>query len=65
MKVFWCGLVTGFVLAGVLFGFTAGVVHHRNRVREVAKNVIEQVERQREIDGLRENYSNLDSVEFL
>jgi hypothetical protein len=60
MKNFWIGVIAGFMLAAIIFGLVAGLVYFRNRDKEL----IEYVERQIEIEALREDVINRDPVEF-
>jgi hypothetical protein len=55
------GLIAGFVIAAIIFGFVVGVIYSRSRDREI----VEYAERQMEIEVLREDYIVRDSVEFL
>ena len=55
------GVITGFVIAAIIFGAITGLVYFHNRDRRV----IEYAEKQIEIEALREDYSNRDPVEFL
>ena len=61
MKVFWFGFLAGVVLMVILFSVFSGVRYFRNKDKEL----MEYVERQMEIEVLREDYSNRDPVEFL
>jgi hypothetical protein len=55
------GVVCGFIVALVIFGFTAWVLYSRSKDR----GLIEYAERQIEIEALREDVINRDPVEFL
>jgi hypothetical protein len=56
------GLVIGFCAGIIVAGLAAGLVtRHKNKQREI----IEYVEKQQEIETLREDYSNRDPDEFL
>ena len=55
------GIIAGFIVSAVLFGIAAGVMVHRQRVKEIA----EYAERQQLIELLREDYVNRDPLEFL
>ena len=61
LKVFWFGFLAGVLVVGIIFGFFVGFWYSCNRDREI----IEYVERQNEIEVLREDYSNRDPIEFL
>jgi len=58
---FAMGIIVGFLAAAVIFCIIAGYAYSRNKDREI----IEYVERQIEIETLREDYSSRDAVEFL
>ena len=58
---FAIGVIAGFFTAAIIFGVVAVTVHLRNRDKEK----IEYVERQIEVEALREDYGNRDPVEFL
>ena len=60
MSKFTKGFIAGFVIAAILFGIVVGVIYICNRNREI----FEYAERQIEIESLREDYINRDSVEF-
>jgi hypothetical protein len=55
------GFITGFIFASVIFGFVFALMYVSNKNKEMIKNV----ERQIEIQELREDYLNRDTVEFL
>ena len=55
------GVIAGFVLAAIIFGFVS-VLMYRNKKD---KELIEYAERQIEIQEMREDYLNRDFVEFL
>jgi hypothetical protein len=55
------GFIVGFLLSAIIFGFVAGYMAHRVKVKEV----IDYAERQIEIQELREDYINRDPAEFL
>ena len=61
LKTLWIGFIAGFATAAILSGVVAAMVHSRNRDKEK----IEYVEKQIEIEVLREDYGNRDPVEFL
>jgi hypothetical protein len=61
MKGFWCGVLAGVLVAGIIFGSVAVVSHLRKKDREK----IEYVELQQEIDVLREDIINRPADEFL
>jgi len=61
LKIFGKGFISGFLIAGVLFGVIAGVSYFRNRDKEIVK----YVELQQVIEEMREDYVNRDPVEFL
>jgi hypothetical protein len=58
---FGIGFIAGFIFAAIIFGIVAGVLHTRNKNREL----IEYVELQQEIEALREDVINLTSDELL
>ena len=55
------GIIAGFLLSFIVFGFVVGFMAHRAK----AKEIVEYAERQIEIQELLEDYSNRDFVEFL
>jgi len=55
------GIICGFVIALILSGFTAWVIHSRNK----SKELIEYAEKQIEIEEMRENLINSTIDEFL
>ena len=66
MKPFWVGFIAGFAIAAIISGVVAVAVYSRNKNKEK----IEYVEKQIEIEALREdgflrNLRNRDPVEFL
>ena len=61
MRVFGVGFLAGLLFAGVRFGFAFTAANSRNKDKEL----IEYVERQVEIEVLREDYGSRDFVEFL
>ena len=61
LKTFWIGFIAGFAIAAIISGVVAVAVHSRNRDKEK----IEYVEKQIEIEALREDYGSRDPVEFL
>ena len=61
MTGFVKGLIAGFVIAAIIFGFVVGVIYSRSRDREF----IEYAERQMEIEVLREDYMDRDTAVFL
>jgi len=58
---FAMGIIVGVLTAAVVFSIIAGFVYSRSRDKEF----MEYAERQIEIETLREDYSNRDSLEFL
>ena len=54
------GIIAGFLLSVIVFGFVVGFMVHRNKVKEI----IEYAERQEAIEQLREDYGNRDPYEF-
>jgi len=58
---FALGIIIGFIAASILWGVIFGLVSMNNRNKEI----IEYVEKQIEIEALRENYGNRDPIEFL
>ena len=58
---FALGIIIGVLSAMIIFGFVIGVMYNRHKNKEL----IEYAERQIEIQELREDYLNLDFVEFL
>ena len=54
------GIICGFVIALILSGFTAWVIHSRNK----SKELIEYAEKQIEIENLREDIVNRSPDEF-
>ena len=54
------GLIAGFIVSAVIFGLVMGIMHHRNKIKEV----VEYAEKQQAIEALREDYINRDAVEF-
>ena len=54
------GIIAGFLLSAIVFGFVVGFMVHRNKVKEI----VEYAERQEAIELLREDYSNRNPVEF-
>jgi hypothetical protein len=61
LKTFCIGFIAGFFVAAIISGVVAVAVHSRNKDKEK----IEYVEKQIEIEALREDYGNRDPVEFL
>jgi len=61
LKTFLIGCIAGFATAAIIFSVVIGVMYSRNKDREV----LEYVEKQIEIEALRENYGHRDPVEFL
>ena len=55
------GIIIGFLAAGIVFGCIAGIVYQKQKNKEL----IEYAERQKAIEELREDYSNLDPYEFI
>jgi hypothetical protein len=55
------GVIAGFVIAAIIFGCVAGVLHFRNKDKEL----IEYAEKQIEIDALREDIINRSADECL
>jgi hypothetical protein len=55
------GIIVGFLFAVIIFGVVAGLLYIRNKNKEL----IQYVERQIEIEALREDYVNRDVDEFL
>ena len=55
------GIIAGFILAVIIFGFIAVLVYSHNRDKEF----IEYVEKQIEIENLREDIINRSPDEFL
>ena len=60
LKDFFLGVFAGCVTTAIIFGIVVGFIHTWNRDREL----IEYVERQIEIEVLREDYVNRDPIEF-
>jgi len=58
---FALGIIIGVLSAMIIFGFVIGVMYNRHKNKEL----IEYAERQIEIQEMREDYLNLDFVEFL
>jgi hypothetical protein len=58
---FFKGMIAGFVAAAVLCGAVCAIVYFHNRDKEL----LEYVEKQNEIQTLREDYGNRDPYEFL
>ena len=61
MRNFIRGLVTGVIVSLIVYGLIFAVWLKRQK----AKELVEYVERQIEIEALREDYGNRDPVEFL
>jgi len=61
LNTFRIGFIAGFAIAAIISGVVAVAVHSRNRDKEK----IEYVEKQIEIEALREDYGSRDPVEFL
>jgi len=61
MRVFWRGVIAGFVIAAVIFSVVAGGVQVRNREKEKTK----YVELLQEIETLREDVNNFSADELL
>ena len=64
MKIFtdfFMGIIAGFIASAVLFGVIAGFwfINKRN------KELIEYAEKRQEIEAMRNDYINRNSVEFL
>ena len=55
------GLIAGFLLSAIIFGFAVGMMYYRNKDKEL----IEYAQRQIELQELREDYTNRDFIEFL
>jgi hypothetical protein len=55
------GIITGFISAVIIFSVIYALWFFQKRDKEI----FEYVEKQIEIEALRENYSNRDPVEFL
>ena len=55
------GIICGFIIALILSGFTAWIIHSRNKDR----GLIEYAERQIEIEEMREDVINRPADEFL
>jgi hypothetical protein len=55
------GIIAGFVTAVIIFGVIAGFVYSHNKDKEL----VEYVEKQMEIENLREDIVNRDPDEFL
>jgi hypothetical protein len=55
------GIIAGFILAAVIFGCILGVLYFRSKDKEL----INYVEKQIEIEALREDYLNRDFTDFL
>ena len=58
---FAMGLIVGFISAVIICGVVAGFVYSHNRNKEL----VEYVEKQMEIENLREDIVNRDPDEFL
>ena len=58
---FAVGIIVGFIIAAVIFGSVAVIVHLRNKDKER----MEYVELQQEIEALREDVINLTTDELL
>ena len=54
------GLIAGLLVSAVIFGLIMGILHHRNKIKEV----VEYAEKQQAIEALREDYVNRDAAEF-
>jgi len=54
------GIIAGFLLSAIVFGFVVGFMVHRVKVKEIA----EYAEKQVELQALQEDIVNRDSVEF-
>jgi len=61
LKTFGVGFIAGFVIAAVIFGSVTGFIYSRNRDKELIK----YVEKQLEIEAMREDYFNRDPFVFL
>jgi len=61
MTDFWKGLIVGFISAVIICGVVAGFVYSHNKNKELVK----YVEKQMEIENLREDIVNRDPDEFL
>jgi hypothetical protein len=58
---FSIGLIIGFIAAAVISGVIFGAIYYRIKDKEIIK----YVEKQIEIEAMREDYVNRDPVEFL
>ena len=55
------GILAGFFMSAIVFGFMVGFMVHRMKVKEI----VEYAERQQVIEQMREDYVNRDPLEFL
>jgi hypothetical protein len=58
---FWQGVIAGFIATAIIFSFVLWIVISNHNKKEI----LEYVEKQIEIETLREDYLNRDPVEFL
>jgi len=59
------GLIIGFIAAVTVFGIVSSLIYANNRKKEELKNALEYVEKQMEIEALREDYSGRSADDFL
>jgi len=58
---FWQGVIAGFIATAIIFSFVLWIVISNHNKKEI----LEYAEKKIEIEKLREDYRNLDPVEFL
>jgi hypothetical protein len=59
------GLLSGLVIGFIISGFIYGLVYLHNRNKEGLNYVLEYVEKQNEMEALREDYSSRTADDFL